>query len=229
MLIEASGRQLPQSQSSKQIRNGGISNSVTAERGRSGLGGGKLQQRPLALGSLRTREGGKQQDAEGHVSSWRGGPLGITQEPRVPPLRPRLPSGCHPLPPRSPVGSGWAWWPPGPYLATTWLRPGPGSPPCPSLSARLCLRLRVRRCTRAPGREPRRLRESRGKGCQHVPVEVWGSPFLFSDGSQTPAGWLCRVQAPAPVAAGDSDDSCGQASVRQACRGAEGGQGVKAE
>ena len=47
------------------------------------------------------------------------------------------------------------------------------------------------------------------------PCGEWsgGSSFLFPDGPQRPAGWLCRVGARAPVAAGSATRAAGRPQV----------------
>lgn len=125
---------------------------MTAERGQSGVGGGQLQQRKLALGSLcgAGTEGSSRTLTllffQGLMSSRRGGPSAITQEPPAPPLRLsasfRLPYPPSPLTLGLRLGPVVLRMPP----PTTWLHPGPGSPSCLSLSACLCLCLRVIHC-----------------------------------------------------------------------------------
>lgn len=132
--------------------------------------------------------------------------------PQGPPSR-TLATHLSPLPP---LGSGRALH--HYHLAA----PGPRELFLSSLSACLCVRLRVRQC--GGSSEPWALAEGglSGLGWEGLlgyPCGGCGSHFLFSDGSQRPVGWLCRVQALAPIASGDRDDSCGQASDRQASRG----------
>lgn len=184
------------------------------QRGGMGWEWGRLKQRKLAPG---VREG---QDTVSPVFPQVPQALAVTA--RSPRLLPSPPDP-HPWALTQPDcgRAETAQWPSGPSVTTTWLLPELGSPSRPSLSACLCLRLCVRRCGSSSG--PRALT----KGClsgwgRDVPVEVWGSHFLFSDGSQWPRGWL------APIASGNRDDSCGKASCLSG-HGAEGGPLVKAK